>query len=271
MIVVTVELRDLREKHLSKPGRADVEPGDDVLVSTPNGLETGKVVEGEHMHENDDVEMKIIRILNENDFNVIKENRRQAKSIEEDIFYEISRENLEMKLVKITYTYDRQKLFIYYTAEERVDFRDLIRVLGTKLKVRIQMVQIGVRDAAAIMGGVGICGREVCCHRFLRDIESVNMDMAADQSLSLNPESISGCCGRLQCCLRYEKDFYDEVIKEMPEVGKKVSTPQGKGEVVNINCINKTVYVRLKSGGMSEFELSAITAGVKDKFKKWLK
>ena len=176
-----------------------------------------------------------------------------------------------MRLTKVAYTYDRQKLFIYYTAPERVDFRNLIRKLGTKLKIRVQMVQIGVRDELSIKGAVGICGRRVCCSVFLKGMEAVNIEMARNQQLSLNPENISGCCGRLLCCLRFENHHYEESGKSMPQIGKRVFTPEGRGEIVSVNHVTGTVSVKLRSGAVSEFKAEDVSAGVKGRLKKWMK
>jgi len=272
MIVVGIELRKLKEHHYAKPGRADVKIGDEVLVSTENGLEAAIVIEPEKIIQGKKVDMKVIRLLNDDDRRVLNENVEYSKKVLPDVQKTIRDESLEMKLTGIFYTYDRQKLFIYYTAEKRVDFRKLIRVLGAKLKVRIQMVQIGVRDNSAILGGIGICGRELCCNKFLRNIESVNIDMARNQQISLNPENISGCCGRLLCCLRYENDYYREAKKELPEVGRRVSTPSGSGDVMSVNFMKKTVTVKLKTGAVDEFPAAEVREeGVKDKLKKWLK
>lgn len=271
MIAVIVELRDLHEHYPAAPGRMDVSLGDSVLISTANGLETAVVAELEKIINEKKVEMKIIRILNDDDYRVLDENKEYSRKVSPDVVKAIEEENLDMKLARVSYTYDRQKLFIYYTADARVDFRRFIRILGGKLKVRIQMVQIGVRDKAAIVGGLGICGREICCRRFLKNLESVNIDMARNQQISLNPESISGSCGRLLCCLRYEVDFYESIRKELPEIGAKVTTPVGKGEVISLNFIKKIVSVKLKSGAVNKFDAKDVKAGVREKLRKWIK
>ncbi|MFC2091436.1 stage 0 sporulation family protein [Elusimicrobiota bacterium] len=271
MIAVTVELRELHERHPAKPGRVDVKLGDAVLLSTANGLEAGHVVELEKTVDDKDMEIRIIRILNDDDLRVLKENKKHARKIYPEIEKTIEQEKLNMKLTKIAYTYDRQKLFIYYTADTRVDFRKFIRMLGSRLKVRIQMVQIGVRDNALIVGGMGICGREICCHTFLRNIESVNIEMARNQQVSLNPENISGRCGRLLCCLRYENDCYLKVKDEMPNIGQKVVTPEGKGEIINIHYLKETVKVKLKNGAILEFKACDVKTAVTSKIGKWIK
>ncbi len=272
MMIVEVELRDSHDRCPARSARMDVKLGDRVLLSTANGLETAVVVDiGIEVNEKK-IEIEIIRFLNEDDYRVLEENKKYACKMVSDVKKAIREEKLDMELIRISYTYDKQKLFIYYTAATRVDFRKFIRVLGGKLKVRIQMVQIGVRDRAALIGGVGICGKEICCSRFLRRIESVNIDMARNQQISLNPENISGCCGRLLCCLRYENDFYETAKKGLPKVGQKVMTPSGKGEVVSLNYLSSKINVRLKTGAIDEFDAPDVkSAGVKEKIKKWIK
>ncbi len=271
MIVVNVELRELHERFAAKPGRADVKLADRVLLSTPNGLETAVVVETEKVVDEKKVDMEIIRHLNEDDYRVLEENKEYTKKVKPEVVKTIKEEKLDMKLICVSYTYDRQKLFIYYTADTRVDFRKFIRALGSKLKVRIQMVQIGVRDKASIIGGLGICGREICCSKFLRNIASVNIDMARNQQISLNPENILGICGRLLCCLRYENKFYESIRKELPQIGQKVNTPSGKGEVINLNYIQKKVIVKLKTGAVNEFSAQDVKPAVIEKLRKWIK
>jgi len=272
MIAVVVEMRDLHERFPAKPGRSDVKIGDEVLVSNSSGLETATVVETEKIVDDRKIELNVIRLLNEDDYRVLEENKAYSSKVMPEVTKAINDENLDMKLTYVSYTYDRQKLYVYYTAENRVDFRKFIKTLGAKLKLRIQMVQIGVRDKASIVGGLGICGREICCSKFLRCIKSVNIDMARNQQISLNPENISGCCGRLLCCLRYENDVYLEARKYMPKIGEKVTTPDGKGDVIAVNFIKATVRVKIKSGTMQDYPVGDVKSGaVKETLKKWIK
>ncbi|MFH1416327.1 MAG: regulatory iron-sulfur-containing complex subunit RicT [Elusimicrobiota bacterium] len=274
MNTVLIELRDLREEHRARIVRTEVKIGDRVLVSTGNGLEAAVVIETSETGDEKKTDMEIIRHLNDDDKRVLEENSEYTKKMLPDVVKAVKEEKLAMNLTKIAYTYDRQKLYIYYTADSRVDFRKFIRILGAKLKVRIQMVQIGVRDKASIVGGIGICGREICCSRFLRNIESVNIDMARNQRISLNPENISGCCGRLLCCLRYEDDLYREAKKELPKVGYKVNTPSGKGEVTEVNYVTRIVKVKLETGVINDYKSSEITSAkinVKERLKKLIK
>ncbi len=211
MNIVQVELRKIRERLPVITGTVDVKVGDRVLLSTDDGLENGMVMETENTQKNfskKDILMRLVRVLNEEDKKVLKKNELFSQKMTPSVKNEIKKENLNMHLSGISYTYDRQKLFIYYTAPERVDYRYLIKSLGSKLKTRIQMVCVGPRDETSITGGIGLCGREVCCRLFLWNKGGINMDMVKNQHLSLNTESISGCCGRLMCCLKYENDFY---------------------------------------------------------------
>src|SRR5699024_9063621 len=152
---------------------------------------------------------------------------------------------LDMKLIDFEYTFDRNKLIFYFTAEGRVDFRGLVKDLASVFRTRIELRQIGVRDEAKMLGGIGPCGRLLCCSTFLGDFDPVSIKMAKDQNLSLNPSKISGLCGRLMCCLRYESDAYEEAKREMPDIGQKVNTPEGEGKVVGLNLLERVLEVRL--------------------------
>ncbi len=208
MVFLTVSLRRLHESCPAENIRKEVKKGDRVLVSTDNGLEVGRVINMSSKPCRKSEVKQVVRVLNDDDRRVLQKNFAADKKILPQVKTEIKKQKLKMKITAVDYTYDRQKLFIYYTADSRVDFRNLIKILGNRLKVRIQMVQIGVRDEAAIIGAVGPCGKEVCCSKFLREMRSVNIDMAKRQKLSTNPENITGCCGRLLCCLRYEDNNY---------------------------------------------------------------
>lgn len=151
-----------------------------------------------------------------------------------------------MRLVNCEYTLDRSKVIFNFTADERIDFRKLVRLLAQKLKTRIELRQIGVRDEAKLLGGIGPCGRSLCCSTFLGDFEPVSIKMAKDQNLSLNPSKISGACGRLMCCLKYEDDMYEAAREQLPDVGDVIDTPEGRGEVVSLNVINVTMHVKVE-------------------------
>jgi cell fate regulator YaaT (PSP1 superfamily) len=214
MIFLTVSLRKLHDCCPAENTREEVKKGDRVLVSTDNGLEVGSVIKMNVEPCSKGNGKRVVRVINDDDRRVLQKNCAAGKKILPQVKAEIEKQKLMMKITAVDYTYDRQKLFIYYTADLRVDFRNLIKILGNRLKVRIQMVQIGVRDVAAIIGAVGPCGQEICCTRFLREMRSVNINMAKRQELSTNPENITGCCGRLLCCLRYEDNKYKNKKEE---------------------------------------------------------
>lgn len=229
-----------------------VQQEDHVIVDTARGLEYGKVVIGKREVPEDDVVLplkKVIRVASEADAVVVKGNRNAAGDAFHICQNKIKEHDLKMKLIDVEYTFDRNKIIFYFTAEGRVDFRELVKDLASIFRTRIELRQIGVRDEAKLLGGIGPCGRMLCCSTFLGDFEPVSIKMAKDQNLSLNPTKISGLCGRLMCCLKYEHDNYESVKDELPRVGKMVMTSQGSGKVVSINVSERTIKVFL-------FELS---------------
>ena len=230
------------------PDELDVKTGDSVIVETARGMEFGTVTMD--VCDVDESEIvaplkKIIRIANEKDHkqhieNVKKKERAMALCQEK-----IDKHGLVMKLIDVEYTFDNSKVVFYFTADGRVDFRELVKDLAGVFKMRIELRQIGVRDEAKMLGGIGSCGRALCCHSWLSDFEPVSIKMAKVQNLSLNPAKISGICGRLMCCLKYENDIYMEFRKGMPDVGESVKTPDGTAKVVDTNLLERTVKVRL--------------------------
>ena len=183
-----------------------------------------------------------------------QENRRKEKEAYAICQKKIIEHKLEMKLVSVEYTFDNSKILFYFTANGRVDFRALVKNLASVFKTRIELKQIGVRDEAKMLGGLGLCGRPVCCAQFMGDFQPVSIKMAKEQSLSLNPTKISGVCGRLMCCLKYEQDHYEATRKRMPRVGRDVMTPDGVGTVQEINILKETVRVRVTNGDNSEIK-----------------
>lgn len=219
-----------------------------VIVETSRGIEFGKVVLTQKQVDEEDVVLplkKVIRIADENDKRTIAENQEQADKAFQTCNDKIKEHKLDMNLVDVEYTFDRNKIIFYFTAEGRVDFRNLVKNLAALFKTRIELRQIGVRDEAKLLGGIGPCGRMLCCSTFLGDFEPVSIKMAKDQNLSLNPAKISGLCGRLMCCLKYENDQYEEAKRELPDIGRKIHTPYGNGEVVGLNMLEKVVQVEL--------------------------
>lgn len=217
-------------------------------METARGVEYGKVVVGKKEVGESDVVLplkKVIRVAGETDARVVDENKRAAKEAFGTCLNKIKDHGLKMKLVDVEFTFDRNKIIFYFTAEGRVDFRELVKDLASIFRTRIELRQIGVRDEAKMLGGIGPCGRVLCCSSWLGDFEPVSIKMAKDQSLSLNPTKISGLCGRLMCCLKFEHDNYESVREELPAVGKLVVTSLGEGKVVGINAGSRTVHVQL--------------------------
>ena len=223
-----------------------------VLVETERGLVIGTVVvlpKSTEEHKGTHPLKPLMRIASEDD--ISKEEENQKKEIEAKVYCKscIEKHVLDMNLVDVEYLFDGSKIIFYFTADERVDFRMLVRDLASKFRTRIEMCQIGVRNKAKLIGGIGSCGRELCCNTFMTSFEPVSVKMAKDQNISLNPSKISGVCGRLMCCLKFEYETYLEMKKNMPKVGKRIKTPEGMGKVVRLNILNNTIIVVLDDGG----------------------
>ena len=224
-------------------------PGDYVIVETARGVEFGDVVTGSRSVNDAQIVSplrKVVRVASEEDIRRAENNERREKEAFAICQDRIARHKLDMKLVSVEYTFDNNKIIFYFTANGRVDFRDLVKDLASVFKIRIELRQIGVRDEAKMLGGLGSCGRQICCGAFLGDFQPVSIKMAKEQNLSLNPTKISGQCGRLMCCLKYEQDNYEQVLKRVPRVGKDVITPDGVGVITEINCIKERVKVRIR-------------------------
>lgn len=259
-IAVGVLVRRIKEKVYAQTGQYTIELNDKVVVETEHGVEFGVVCEKEkNIEQTKDVHVgKVVRKANEYDFKRLINNESKNQQAHITVSKQISAHKLDMKLTYVQYTFDRTKLFIYYTSESRVDFRELIKDLAHSLKTRIQMVQIGVRDESKIIGGIGTCGQQLCCQSFLKDFSSVTIDMAKDQDLSLNTAKLSGLCGRLMCCLSYEHEQYVKIKSESPDIGSKVSTPNGKGILVSIDCVKESGNVEFSQNDKKEYKLSQI-------------
>lgn len=224
-------------------------PGDYVIVETARGVEFGEVVTGSRSVSDAQIVTplkKVVRIASEEDVQRAEANEKREKEAFQICQERIARHKLDMKLVSVEYTFDNNKIIFYFTANGRVDFRDLVKDLASVFKIRIELRQIGVRDEAKMLGGLGSCGRPICCGAFLGDFQPVSIKMAKEQNLSLNPTKISGQCGRLMCCLKYEQENYEQVLKRVPRVGKDIVTPDGVGVITEINCIKETVRVRIR-------------------------
>ena len=236
--IVGVRFKNAGKIYYFDPVDFEIEKNIDVVVETARGLEYGKIVVGPKEIEEEKLisPLKhIIRIATEEDKAIYRENKEKAKETFEICQQKIKEHGLTMFLIDCEYTFDRNKLIFYFTAEGRIDFRELVKDLASIFKTRIELRQIGVRDEAKSIGGLGTCGRKLCCSSWLGDFQPVSIKMAKDQSLSLNPTKISGICGRLFCCLKYEHDVYVEAIEKMPVVGSVVKVENQKGKVIEIN------------------------------------
>lgn len=265
MVVVGVRFKKLGKVYYFDPKQTEAKKGDNVIVETAKGIEFGEVVVDPKSIKESDVASpvkSVLRTATEEDYKKIKDNKHKECRAMNICSKKIAEYNLSMNLVNAEYSFDGTKAIFYFTAEGRVDFRDLVKELAGLLKTRIELRQIGVRDEARMIGGLGPCGRQMCCGAFLGDFEPVSIKMAKDQSLSLNPSKISGVCGRLMCCLKYEQSCYEEIRSRMPKHNKEVITPKGKGTVSDINMLREKVKVKFTSDeGISEvveFPLSVI-------------
>lgn len=246
--VAGVKFKTAGKIYYFDPEELEVQLGDSVIVETARGMEFGMVAM--EITEVDESEVvtplkRIIRIADEKDHLQHEENLKKKKRAMDLCQEKIDKHGLVMKLIDVEYTFDNSKIVFYFTADGRVDFRELVKDLAGVFKMRIELRQIGVRDEAKMLGGIGSCGRDLCCHSWLSDFQPVSIKMAKVQNLSLNPSKISGICGRLMCCLKYENDIYMEFRKGMPDIGEKVRTPDGFGKVVDTNLLERDVKVRL--------------------------
>ncbi len=244
--IVGVRFKNAGKIYYFDPVDFEIEKNIDVVVETARGLEYGKIVVGPKEIEEEKLisPLKpIIRIATEEDKAIYRENKEKAKETFEICQQKIKEHGLTMFLIDCEYTFDRNKLIFYFTAEGRIDFRELVKDLASIFKTRIELRQIGVRDEAKSIGGLGTCGRKLCCSSWLGDFQPVSIKMAKDQSLSLNPTKISGICGRLFCCLKYEHDVYVEAIEKMPVVGSIVKVDNQKGKVIEINPLLEQIKI----------------------------
>ncbi len=260
--VVGVRFRKAGKIYYFDPGFLELKAGQDVIVETSRGLELGEVIQGaKEVNKSEIVPplKPVRRLATEADYKRLAENKEKEKEAMTLCQEKIKKHKLNMKLVDVEYTFDHNKIVFYFTAEGRVDFRELVKDLAAVFRTRIELRQIGVRDEAKMLGGLGPCGRGLCCATFLGEFEPVSIRMAKEQSLSLNPTKISGICGRLMCCLRYEAGQYEDAREDFPEIGGVVITPNGEGKVVAQNIIKKSVTVELKeSAKMQDFPVEEI-------------
>ena len=245
--VIGVRFRDAGKIYYFAPGQYDIQSGQHVIVETARGIEYGYVVLGSRDVEESKVVQplkSVIRMATREDENVEAANKRKEKEAFKICIEKIRKHHLDMKLIDVEYTFDNNKILFYFTADGRIDFRELVQDLAAVFKTRIELRQVGVRDETKIVGGVGICGRALCCHSYLSEFIPVSIKMAKEQNLSLNPTKISGVCGRLMCCLKNEEDTYEYLNSKLPGIGDHVTTDDNlKGEVHSVNVLRQLVKV----------------------------
>lgn len=247
--VVGIRFKKAGKIYYFDPDGQTIEAGSYAIVETARGVEYGSVIKGNMLVPDEDVVLplkKVIRVATDEDTALAAENKIKENEAFEVCLEKISKHQLDMKLIDVEITFDHNKLIFYFTSDGRVDFRELVKELAAIFRTRIELRQIGVRDEAKMLNGIGICGRPLCCATFLGDFHPVSIKMAKEQSLSLNPTKISGICGRLMCCLKYEEDVYEELNKKLPNVGDVISTPDGNGEILSTNVLMQVVKAAVR-------------------------
>ena len=271
--VIGVRFRAAGKIYFFDPGKLTIEKGDNVIVETARGVEFGTVV-GEPKEVEEDKVIQplkpVDRVATEKDKKQEEENKEKEKKAFEICLEKIKKHELDMKLIDAEYTFDNNKVLFYFTADGRIDFRELVKDLASVFKTRIELRQIGVRDETKIRGGIGVCGRPLCCHTHLPEFIPVSIKMAKEQNLSLNPTKISGVCGRLMCCLKHEEETYEELNKKLPNVGDFVNTTDGKrGEVQSVNVLRQLVKILVEVDDEKEIlEYHVDSLRFKKKFNK---
>lgn len=245
--IIGVRFRPAGKVYYFAPGKFHIKKGQQVIVETARGIEFGNVVIGPKEVEDDQITQplkSVIRLATNEDRRIEERNREKEKEAFQICLEKIRKHKLEMKLIDAEYTFDNNKVLFYFTADGRIDFRELVKDLAAVFRTRIELRQIGVRDETKIRGGIGICGRELCCHTYLSEFAPVSIKMAKEQNLSLNPTKISGVCGRLMCCLTNEQETYEKLNSRLPSTGDTVTTPEGlKGEVQSLSVLRQLVKV----------------------------
>lgn len=255
--VVGVRFKKTGKIYYFDPDGRKIEKGTDVLVETARGIEFGRVMIANRDVEDEQIiqPLKLVKkIADQKDVEKNEENKRKEKDAFNICLEKIKAHKLGMNLIDVEFTFDNNKVLFYFTADGRIDFRELVKDLASVFKTRIELRQIGVRDEAKYLGGIGICGRGLCCKDFLGEFQPVSIKMAKDQGLSLNPTKISGLCGRLMCCLKYEHDVYEEKLNRLPKVGAIVATEDGDGEVVNVDTLREMLKVKVEKDQTIEFK-----------------
>lgn len=247
--VVGIRFKKAGKIYYFDPDGQKIEAQEHAIVETARGVEYGLVIKGNTMVSDDEIVpplKKVIRVATKEDTILEEQNKEKEKEAFTICAEKISQHGLDMKLIDVEVTFDHNKLIFYFTSDGRVDFRELVKELASIFRTRIELRQIGVRDEAKMLNGIGICGRPLCCATFLGDFQPVSIKMAKEQSLSLNPTKISGICGRLMCCLKYEEDVYEELNRKLPNVGDIISTPEGTGEILSTNVLMQVVKAAVR-------------------------
>ncbi len=255
--IIGVRFKKAGKIYFFDPDGKQLNSGDHVIVETSMGMEYGEVVIANRQLPQEKIVAplkKIIRIATKQDAKQNEDNKKQEKEAFKVCQQKIKEHNLDMKLMDVEFKFDKSKILFFFTAEGRIDFRDLVKDLASIYKTRIELRQVGVRDEVRRLGGNGICGRELCCCSFLGNFETVSIKMAKEQNVSLNPSKISGNCGRLMCCLQYEQQVYEEKAKHLPKIGAIVKTEDGQGEVCGIETLKEIVKVKFKDGEETFFK-----------------
>jgi len=261
--ILEIEFKGGRKSFYANPQEFPFVVGDLVVVEAEKGIDLGRVVNMGSLVDKRAGEGDFLSILHKpskKDLEQLEENQKLEIGAFSDCKIRIEEHGLDMKLVDVEYQFDRNRITFYFTSENRVDFRALVRDLASRYRTRIELRQIGVRDEAKRIGGVGVCGRRLCCTTFLREFEPVVTQYAKEQNLALNPTKLSGCCGRLMCCLRYERNFYVEAAKKFPEIETKIKTSKGTGMLIKINALSEKAVLQYENGEFEQLTLEELNA-----------
>jgi len=260
--VVSAKFDDNIKAYYFNPNGVKYNVEDKVIVNTVNGLDVATIVKSNFTISDYPEQLQdVVRLVNEKDKKIISEHEKKAKEVFKEAEQIIKNFKLDMKLLKVKYAFDSNKIIFIYSAEDRVDFRELLKEFAQKFKARIELKQIGIRDEAKLFGGLGPCGKEICCNRCFNNFDKVTLKMAKNQGLALNSSKLSGMCGRLMCCLAYENDMYTEILSKMPKINSKVKTQEGEGIVVYNNILKEKVTVKIENEDATkliEFNLNEV-------------
>jgi len=262
--IVQVQLGEYRPTGFYDTNNVECHRGDYVIFESDRGSEFGQVHADSDTvctGKTENTKGKLLRVATEGDLKQIENNRIKSKDALNTCLRKVNERKLDMQLVKVEYTFDSSKIIFFFTADGRVDFRALVKDLAKIFRVRIELKQIGVRDKAKIVGGYGVCGRELCCSSFMQGFHPLSIKMAKEQGLPLNPSRISGVCGRIKCCMAYEFLVYQEQSKSLPQVGEKINTPEGKGRVIDLNILKRTAFIDMGEGKIIKKVFEKVHAG----------